>query len=32
MTDWKPIRDELVKTTLETILDRRNHPLLIIDP
>ncbi|WWD18574.1 hypothetical protein CI109_103027 [Kwoniella shandongensis] len=32
-TDWKPVRDELVKTALESyILDTRSHPLLIIDP
>ncbi|ORY25653.1 tyrosine phosphatase family-domain-containing protein [Naematelia encephala] len=32
MTDWKPVRDEIVKATLEMMLDIRNHPLLILDP
>lgn len=32
ITDWKPIRDEVVKTALEMILDIRCHPILIIDP
>ncbi|KAK4683556.1 hypothetical protein P7C73_g6690, partial [Tremellales sp. Uapishka_1] len=32
LTDWKPIRDEVVKTALEMMLDKRNHPLLILDP
>ncbi|KAK8858681.1 hypothetical protein IAR55_002910 [Kwoniella newhampshirensis] len=32
-TDWKPVRDELIKTALETyILDVRAHPVLLIDP
>lgn len=30
--DWKPIRDEIVKTALELMLDSRRHPLLLIDP
>lgn len=30
--DWKPISDELVKASLEVLLDVRNHPLLLIDP
>jgi hypothetical protein len=30
--DWKPIQDEIVKATLELLLDKRVHPLLIIDP
>ncbi|ORX37308.1 protein-tyrosine phosphatase [Kockovaella imperatae] len=32
LTDWKPIRDEVVKAALEMILDTRNHPILLIDP
>ena len=32
LTDWKPIRDEVVKTTLEMVLDTTYHPLLLIDP
>lgn len=32
MTDWKPIPDETVKTSLELMLDVRNHPILLIDP
>lgn len=32
LTDWKPIRDEVVKAALEILLDVRNHPVLLIDP
>lgn len=32
LNEWKPIRDELVKETLEILLDVRNHPMLLIDP
>jgi tyrosine-protein phosphatase SIW14 len=32
LTDWKPIRDEIVKSALEIIMDTRNHPVLLIDP
>ncbi|WRT67898.1 uncharacterized protein IL334_004872 [Kwoniella shivajii] len=32
-TDWKPVRDEIIKITLEKyILDTRSHPVLLIDP
>ncbi|WWC62709.1 uncharacterized protein I303_105306 [Kwoniella dejecticola CBS 10117] len=32
-TDWKPVRDEVIKTALEKyILDVRSHPVLLIDP
>ncbi|WVQ96640.1 hypothetical protein IAU59_003745 [Kwoniella sp. CBS 9459] len=32
-TEWQPVRDEVVKTTLEKyILDTRAHPVLLIDP
>jgi len=30
--DWKPIRDEVVKKTLEMMLDTRYHPMLVVDP
>jgi tyrosine-protein phosphatase SIW14 len=32
LIDWKPIRDEIVKSALEIIMDTRNHPVLLIDP
>lgn len=32
ITDWKPVRDETVKSALELILDVRSHPVLLIDP
>jgi tyrosine-protein phosphatase SIW14 len=32
LTDWKPIRDEIVKAALEVMLDTRNHPVLLVDP
>ncbi|EIW73459.1 hypothetical protein TREMEDRAFT_24323 [Tremella mesenterica DSM 1558] len=32
LSDWKPIRDEIVKSALEMILDMRYHPILLIDP
>lgn len=32
MTDWKPVRDEVVKSALEMILDTRYHPVLLLDP
>ncbi|WWC70878.1 uncharacterized protein I206_104830 [Kwoniella pini CBS 10737] len=32
-TDWKPVRDEVIKTALEKyVLDTRSHPVLLIDP
>ncbi|OCF30433.1 protein-tyrosine-phosphatase [Kwoniella heveanensis CBS 569] len=32
-TEWQPVRDEVVKTTLEKyVLDTRAHPVLLIDP
>ncbi|WVF69138.1 hypothetical protein IAT40_003912 [Kwoniella sp. CBS 6097] len=32
-TEWQPVRQEVVKTTLEKyILDTRAHPVLLIDP
>ncbi|OCF57131.1 protein-tyrosine-phosphatase [Kwoniella mangroviensis CBS 10435] len=32
-TEWKPVRDEVIKVTLEKyILDTRAHPILLIDP
>lgn len=32
LMDWRPIQDEVVKATLECLLDVRNHPILLIDP
>lgn len=29
--DWRPISDEIVKAALEIMLDKRSHPVLIID-
>lgn len=31
LTDWRPIADEVVKAALEIVLDKRSHPVLIID-
>ncbi|WWC88495.1 uncharacterized protein L201_003406 [Kwoniella dendrophila CBS 6074] len=32
-TDWKPVRDEVIKAALEKyVLDIRAHPVLLIDP
>lgn len=31
LNDWRPISDEIVKAALEIVLDKRSHPVLIID-
>lgn len=31
LNDWRPISDEVVKAALEIVLDKRSHPVLIID-
>ncbi|KAL7423015.1 hypothetical protein Q5752_002314 [Cryptotrichosporon argae] len=32
MMGWEPVREEIVKTALELILDARSLPVLVIDP